>query len=451
MAPPANNPYAEFQQPAQGNPYADFQQPVAETTAPAPEKKGFFESALDATGIPGIYHAITDPETDAEKATGLESYGNIVGRTGQRISNGVALPVISNAKAAFQDAKAGNGAGVLSHAVSALPVIGPIMDTAVDQYADKNYAGEAGTLAGFGASVVAPKAIGAALRPVARAAAIGDTTRMIRPNSNDVSFGKQPAVGLLEQPGGTLSMSKEALLDKSKAHLNTVGQQIHNTITNAPQNPMNISGAVTSPFVSALSDAAKMNNRGLFSRLQEVKEGLTNDLTYDPVTEQISQVPGPKNLTAVKPVDVFDLKKRVGDNTKWTNQAFDNEVNATQGQVYAGLKNALNTQVPELVPLNEKYGNLRAGINALDRRIPIEARNNAISLPDATLAAGGAATGGLPYAVAGLAAKKLINSAPVRTALQTGLYTFGKTQPHAMPNIPSLVVRTGARQSGRDQ
>lgn len=163
MAPPAAkavNPPAtlppEFSQWDQGGPPetlsdSDFQTP--------PKSKGLIESAFDQTGIPSLYHAFADPATKEETASGYDAYGNTLGRAAMRLGRGMIEPTVSNVKAAREDLKSGNKAGALAHSVSAIPVLGPIMDTATDQYGDKNYAGEAGTLLGAGAMAMLPKAI----------------------------------------------------------------------------------------------------------------------------------------------------------------------------------------------------------------------------------------------------------------------------------------------------
>lgn len=130
---------------------------------PPPEKKGLIQSAFDQTGLPTLYHAFTDPETPEEKASGYDAYGNTLGRAAMRLGRGLVEPTVSNYKAAQEDwrntpNKPRNTAGAIAHSISAIPVLGPIMDTATDQYGDKNYAGEAGTLLGAGAMAVLPKA-----------------------------------------------------------------------------------------------------------------------------------------------------------------------------------------------------------------------------------------------------------------------------------------------------
>src|ERR1700761_3948676 len=95
--------------------------PVA-PAAPAPQ--GFLSSAADSSGLSGLAHAIAHPiDTVAGLPAALKgAYDQTAGNIGQ----------------AVDAAKSGNYAGALSHGISAIPVLGPTLDKATDQYADKN-------------------------------------------------------------------------------------------------------------------------------------------------------------------------------------------------------------------------------------------------------------------------------------------------------------------------
>lgn len=431
---------------APGKPWEKYSQ--AAPTAPAtdasitPPPQGFLSSAADSSGLSTVGNAILHPFTTAKNIGNAMLMGNAVDQSNPIVKGGNAMvdSTVDNAKQAGRYAKEGNVPGAVTSAVSAVPFAGPLIDKAVDQYADKNYSGEMGTLVGGVGSIYGPKVLGEAastvLKPAAKSAAIGDVTRMIRPNTTDVSFGKSPAEGLLKQPGGVFAGSKESLLNRSTANLNKIGAQIGDAVKKAPQTPIDISDAVVNPMDDALAKAATRNEKGLFDSLQESKKGMTNDLFYDPQSESIAQRIGPKNLSAVTPSQLFETKRNLGDSIRWTNQAFENDLNAAKGSVYGNLKEKLNSAVPEVAPLNQEYGDLRSGISALERRIPIENRNNAISLPDTVATAGGIAAGHPGYAAAGLFAKKLVNSTPFRTGVDNALFSYGSA-PSKITAAPS--------------
>jgi hypothetical protein len=142
----------------------------------------FSRSAAESSGLSTVGNALAHP---------IDTVGTVVDAGRRIVSRGQPArmadnpnPIISsvgrmvdnttdNARQAYSDYKSGNPAGAVSHAVSAVPVIGPALDRAEGQYADKDYAGEMGTLTGTVGAVGAPKVIKSAVEaaPVAARAA----------------------------------------------------------------------------------------------------------------------------------------------------------------------------------------------------------------------------------------------------------------------------------------
>lgn len=395
--------------------------------------------------VAGPFHAFTDaprnPEEQLWKGTNPQSgmAANALGQFGLGTARMFVEPTIVNARNAKAQFQAGNNEAGFQSAMDAVPVVGP---WAKQIETDTQNKGAVAGLAGLGTDVLAPtlaaKGAGFALKPAARTAAVADVKNMIRPNANDAAFGKSPAEGLLNQPGGVISMTKPSLLAKTKANIADTGQQIGDAVAQAPQVPVNVSDAVNGPFALALQRAAQGNEKGLVSGLKDAQQGITHDLYYDPASGEIAGQMSPKNLN-MAPSDLFSLKKSVGDGIRWTNQAFDNDLNATRGQVYGGLKERLNQAVPSIKPLNEQYANMRSGASALERRIPIEERNNPISLGDMGMAGAGGAMGGGPGAAALFAAKKLLTSQPVRSTFDQGLWKYGNAPSRLSPSAARLL------------
>jgi hypothetical protein len=132
------------------------------TNAPAQqpaEQQGFASSFADTSGLSMIAHALMHP-VDAAKAM-IAPY-NPFSTKEDLLANpmvGAGVNTVQEVRAANEDLKSGNRAGAMVHSVKAIPIVGQVMDKASDQYGDKNYMGEAGTLLGFGASVVGPKVL----------------------------------------------------------------------------------------------------------------------------------------------------------------------------------------------------------------------------------------------------------------------------------------------------
>lgn len=390
--------------------------------------------------IVGPFHAVMDdPSSPAEQDVVNAGGGGMFGRAGLAADR---LLGVSASQQSFDQGKnlwkTGNHDAAVQSFEDAVPLVGP---WAKQIETDTQNKGAAAGMAGLATDVfgpsVAAKGAGAVLKPVARGVARADVTNMIKPNANDAAFGKAPAEGLLNQPGGVVSMSKPQLLAKTRANIGTTGQQIGDAVAQAPQTPVDVSDAVNNPFQAALQRAAKGNEKGLVSGLKDAQEGYTHDLYFDPASGEIAGQNSPKNMN-MTPSDIFNLKKDVGDGIRWTNQAFDSDLNATRGEVYGGLKDRLNQAVPSVKPLNEQYANMRSGASALERRIPIEERNNVFSVPDTAIGAGGLAAGH-PAAAGILAAKKLFTSQPVRSVIDQGLWKYGKSPSTLSPSLYRLL------------
>ncbi len=130
--------------------------PVAEARA-----KGFWRSAYDQTlaMIPSLYHAaIEAPRNDEEEGIELAN-----GRTGLLAYRVAIAPIEQQVHEAMDSSR--SPVERAGHALAAVtPIVGPwaasVAETAGQQAGAGNLAGAAGTAAGFGAMILAPKAIG---------------------------------------------------------------------------------------------------------------------------------------------------------------------------------------------------------------------------------------------------------------------------------------------------
>jgi hypothetical protein len=156
---------------------------LAPSSAPPPPQQGFFSSFGDQNGI----------------VQGLKQVGSAIMHHGDTLSNLAGAVDIRNPHGPLVDAISGeynrikgeagqviqaqkdnNLAAGISHGISMIPVIGPGMDKAVDQYADKNYSGEMGTLAGMVSNLQLPKTKAAVTSAADIARDIPDTYRAAR-------------------------------------------------------------------------------------------------------------------------------------------------------------------------------------------------------------------------------------------------------------------------------
>ena len=179
---------------------------------------------------------------------------------------------------AAQAGKEGNTAGVAQHAITAIPIVGPAMNRATDQYAEGNYAGEMGTLTGAAAQA-APMVAGAAdsalpaNRPVIPNPTLAGTV------GRAALLGKTPE-GAYEsalKPSTTLPASQRAAivqtglkneipiskagLEKLGDQIDTLNQAIKDQIATDPNRPID-PNAVATRADSARAKFANQVNAG---------------------------------------------------------------------------------------------------------------------------------------------------------------------------------------------
>lgn len=157
--------------------------PSAQSVSTPSPQPGFLKSFADASGLSTLGNAVMHPRDTFNAINDLPNPNGVIAtgvkNEGQRIAGQVGQ--------AYDSLKSGNYAGVASHGIAAIPVLGPAMDTAAD-YAADNGAGKPGnsygqdlkkvasspsamgTLFGTASNVVTPKLLDAGLSAAGRAA-----------------------------------------------------------------------------------------------------------------------------------------------------------------------------------------------------------------------------------------------------------------------------------------
>lgn len=284
---------------------------------------------------------------------------------------------------------------------------------------------------------------GKPLKPVVEAikryakekSAPGLINRLIRPMAADVKFGKDPAVGILDEK--ITGNSLDDIGDKVSDRLGEVGRELDKQAS-LPQNSSKVVDVSSSlkPIDDAMAEAVKGGNLPLWNKLLELREQLTNNWRpfKTKTGEWTLRKSGPRKLQ-MSPKEALAFKRMVGDKVKWTQDPLQGDVNQAAGGVYASLKNAVNQAIPGLKRLNERYSNLVGAAKAIQRRIPIEDRNAQWSLSDIALGA----TGHIPMAIA----RKAAASAPITTRVAGSLYEWGKKPASPSSIIPSVKSTVG--------
>lgn len=242
---------------------------------------------------------------------------------------------------------------------------------------------------------------------------------LIKPLAKDFSYGKNPGKTVAEL--GIKANNFDDLISGIKAKKNEVGQNIGIAIQKASpqlQSQMDLN-TLLSPLDEALNIANKSprTNASLISRLESVKADLVDNIN--------------------KGIDPQSFKGLIGDITKWTGNATDDQmVNKALKQVYGKTREGMDNILEKVLSPEEfvaykkaadQYGNLISAENAAIYRDKIMQRHDLISFGAKnagliTALTTAVATGGasLPTILAGLGGV-VIDKAMASTAFKTRL------------------------------
>lgn len=253
---------------------------------------------------------------------------------------------------------------------------------------------------------------------------------LIKPLLKDFSYGKNPGAQVAKE--GITANNLDELASKIDQRRKEVGNQI-SVITNHPTVAKKIAdySDVTKPIDDALLEAQKnpRTNSGLIKRLEDTKKDMLG-IKEDQWGNIISQ----KDLTKLTPAEAAGIKTDIGNMTKWTgNQSDDQEVNKALKQTYGKLKERINTKVPQLKELNERYANLTSAKVATQYRDKILQRQNLTGMGVKVAGYGGVLAGIASHnpaliaaSIAELGADKILGSPALKTRVASGLAKISK-------------------------
>ncbi len=265
---------------------------------------------------------------------------------------------------------------------------------------------------------------GAGLKAIGEKAPARIINSLIKPLQKDFAYGKNPGKAVAEL--GITGNSFEDLISNIKTKKNEVGALIGSKLSQLAA-PEQIDLVQTlSPLDEAISNAYKTprTNRTLIDRLHAVKDDIVDNFDTD-------------NMGVVSLEGAQELKKTIGDLTKWTDNISDDQaVNKALQRTYTTIRDkmdeVLQTRMsPEdfaqYKKASEDYGNLISAENAAVHRDKITSRNDLVSFGaknaglitglTAAISTGGV---GLPALIAGLAGT-VIDKAAATPAFKTRL------------------------------
>jgi len=268
--------------------------------------------------------------------------------------------------------------------------------------------------------------------------------RILKPNIKEFNFGRNPGAAVVNE--GITANTKEALLDKISSRKKEVGQEIDRLLTSAEGSVLNSGKTIDiapllKPIDDAMQSAVEGGEQGLYSRLQGIKDGLTKQFT---VQDGRLVAGAPKNLV-VTPKEAAQIKRGIGDASKWTGQAFDDDANQVRVKVYRNINDAIEKAVPGIKKVNGRYANLLGAEKSLEKTISTAERQRMLGIGDlgvgAALGLGSALQGdgispkSVLTGVAGAALSRGLKSPALQTRLTQGLYKASTKEPNLLPKI----------------
>jgi len=244
---------------------------------------------------------------------------------------------------------------------------------------------------------------------------------LIKPLKKDFSYGKNPGRAVAEE--GIVANNMDDLLDRITERRQSIGEKIGSKLSTSSKK-VNLSG-FTAPLDDAISVANKAprTNATLISRLESLKSDILGE-----VVNAEGEITMTRKLSGISPNEALEIKKLIGDLTKFTGNASDDGmVNKALKQLYGKVKEKINRAVPGVAQLNEKYADLTSAQIATKYRNEIIQRQNLIGFGPRTAGITAAlitaiSTGGsaIPSILVGLSAAgldKVIGSTAVKTRI----------------------------------
>jgi hypothetical protein len=180
-----------------------------------------------------------------------------------------------------------------------------------------------------------------------------------------------------------------------------------------------------------------------FKEPKVIKSYRTTGGTFDPITAEFT--PSGKFVKQTKivnrPVTVGEAEARkvaqyqdLAEGGAFPQEAKSMDVLGRKA--YArGFKKAIENVAPEVRPANERFGALSEVSEALEKRLPVEQRQNLLGLGDIILGAAGTLN---PSALAAGLTRKALQWSPITSRIARGAYNVGKTRPTSALAIPLL-------------
>lgn len=231
--------------------------------------------------------------------------------------------------------------------------------------------------------------------------------------------GSNPGRGIANE--GVVAGTMGKLFERAKAAKNAVGAEIGKqlaTLPHATSTVRDLTGVVEAPLQKAETYAQTAGKTELASSIAALRQGLH---------DRFSQLGS--SMSAATPKDAFIVKTILDDgiNFKATSNIEAN-FTATEKKIRSALAKYISEAVPEVAPLNKRYGDMAEAVRAISNKLDSShGIQSFVSDRVNQLIAGltGYATHSIPETAAALAAKVALTSTPSVTSAAQVLRGLG--------------------------
>lgn len=362
--------------------------------------------------VAGPYHAFTDPATPEEEK---EFNGQDLSGVGNHLSLGVKRmfvdPSVHNFQAGNAALKAGDINGALTNYAQSVPVAGPMEKQAVQTAQTKGaLPALAGILTDLGVAkatgkladtIAAPAQAGSSLQE----AGLGRINRYLGAGVKDLKNGNNPARAVInEAPWVPLSRGSVARSIDTAAP--KVGQQLSSTIQAADVNPnatpitkQSVAPSIAGPIAARSGEIMGPGGNSNVAPLQTLQDSFN-----EPAPGTSGPIAGPIAPATIAPTDLWKTIQNVDKNTNFSTDPEVEGVNEVRRDIRGGLRKNLESADPNIKPLSQRYADIKAAQNVLERK------------PSAN----SGATFSIPHM-----AGKVLNAAPIQVPLGRAVNTIG--------------------------
>lgn len=235
---------------------------------------------------------------------------------------------------------------------------------------------------------------------------------IIKPRLRDFIYGKNPGAGVVDE--GIIATSFDDLAKKITSKKDEIGKMYDPLLKKYAAKKVDLSNTLK-PIDDVIEQASKYKNvnASAIARLEDTRNDLIQNLVNKDVTGK----------WALSPAQALELKREVGSITKFTgNESDDKMVNSAMKKVYHYIDSKLDSTIPGIRRLNERWANMMGAEQAIKYRAQLMERQNVMHMPELlTGGAVGLGTGAPVIGVGAALAHKALGSTLVKTTTAKAL------------------------------